>query len=65
MEGQQLLPYLQGNIFLTNANVYTIPHSFCAATKTIPDRGFCLLIRTVISVQFLGRSETAPRLSRK
>ena len=36
MEGQQLLLYLQGN--LTNANVYTIPHSFCAATKTIPDR---------------------------
>ena len=28
MEGQQLLLYLQGNIFLTNANVYTIPHSF-------------------------------------
>ena len=37
-EGQQLLLYLQGNIFLTNANLYTIPHSFCAATKTIPDR---------------------------
>ena len=38
MEEQQLLLYLQGNIFLTNANFYTIPHSFCAATKTIPDR---------------------------
>ena len=38
MEGQQLPLYLQGNIFLTNANVYAIPDSFCAGTKTISDR---------------------------
>ena len=33
MEGQQLLLYLQGNIFLTNANLYTIPHSFFAPPR--------------------------------